>query len=291
MHRSLLGLLLLTTACAHSAADEARFEASANKQEELGRAIERLSLQQETLAQDVRELKKAQEELSTKLTDLDNDVDVVKKARADARPRPSGPDADAIYLVPIGDGAVRGPAGAKITIVEYADFQCPFCARVYATIQQIEKEYPNEIRFVYKHLPLPFHQNALPAAKAAEAAGVQGKFWPMFDLLWQNSNDLSAEKLDELAQKLQLNMRKFKVAVDDPKTADKINDQSAEANRLGAHGTPFFINGRSVVGAQPFESFKKVIDEELKRADKLLATGVKRTELYGKLVAEGRTKE
>jgi protein-disulfide isomerase len=112
----------------------------------------------------------------------------------------------------------------------------------------------------------------------------------MWNLLFENNRDLSREKIEELAGQLQLNMKKFRAALEDATIADKISNQSTEANRLGARGTPsFFVNGRFISGAQPLENFKVVIDKELKRADKLLASGVSREQLYGKLVADGKT--
>jgi protein-disulfide isomerase len=291
MRRLTLLALISLTACAHSAADEAHTKAGADQQDELARAIERIGLQQDALAQDVRELKRHQEQLASTVSQLDATVKELKAAKVD-RPRPSGPDADAIYNVPIGDAAVRGPGTAKITLVEYSDFQCPFCGRVNATIRQIVEAYPDEVRVVFKHNPLPFHPNALPAAKAVEAAHQQGKFWAMHDLLFEGQQNLSAEAIDVMAGKLQLNLKKFKAALGDDKIADKIKAHADEGNRLGARGTPsFFINGRFLAGAQPLESFKAVIDEELKRADRLLATGVKRAELYDQLIADGKTRD
>jgi protein-disulfide isomerase len=243
----------------------------------MGRTLERV-------ASDVAELKKSHEELASTVKSLKS------RAGDGGAYRPTNPDLEAIYLVPVGDGAVRGPAGAKITIVEYADFQCPFCARVAGTLRNLEHQYPNEIRLVYKHQPLPFHQNAKAAAKAAEAAGQQGRFWQMWDVLFEHSGELGPDKLENFASELQLDVNKFRAAMQDPAVAAKIEAQSAEANRLGAMGTPsFFINGRYLAGAQPLESFEAAVDRELKRADQLLASGVKREDLYEKLVAGGRT--
>jgi protein-disulfide isomerase len=284
MRRIILGLsLLLAAGCAHTAQQEARWNAAADKQEELARTLERLSQKEDVLEGRVEELKKSNEALAATVSDL-------KRPAAAAPWRPSSPEPSVLYKVPVGDGAVRGPAGAKVTIVEYGDFQCPFCARVADTLRELEQAYPKEIRFVFKHLPLPFHVYARPAAKAAEAAGQQGKFWPMFDLLFSRERDLNPEHLDDLANRLQLDMQKFATATADPKVAAKIGAQEEEAGRFGAVGTPsFFINGYYLSGAQPLATFKAAVERELARADKLLASGVKREELYDKLTADGKT--
>jgi protein-disulfide isomerase len=119
---------------------------------------------------------------------------------------------------------------------------------------------------VFKNQPLPFHQNAMPAAKAAMAAHLQGKFWEMHDKLFANQQALDAASLEKYAQEIGLNMNQFKAALDSNKFEAQLNADMAESSRVGVNGTPsFFINGRSVVGAQPIEAFKRIIDEELKK--------------------------
>jgi len=284
MRRLVLGLcLLLAAGCAHTTQEAAHWNAAADKQEELARALERLSQKEDALEGQISQLKKSQEALASTVSDL-------KRPAPAAPSRPSSPEAGVLYKVTVGDGAVRGPAGAKITIVEYGDFQCPFCARAAATLRELEQAYPKEIRIVFKHLPLVFHVHAQAAAQAAEAAGQQGQFWAMADLMFTRDRDLTAEHIDSLAGLLQLDMKRFSAAVEDPKVAAKIKAQAEEAARFGVSGTPsFFINGRYLAGAQPLESFEAAVDRELKRADQLLASGVKHEELYEKLVAEDRT--
>jgi protein-disulfide isomerase len=185
------------------------------------------------------------------------------------------------------DSPARGPKAAKVTIVLWSDFQCPFCSRVVPTMKQIEDTYAKDARIVFRHQPLPFHNNAKIAAEASMAAHDQGKFWPMHDKLFANQQALDRASLERYAQELGLDVGKFKAALDSNKFAAKVERDSSEGMQVGANGTPtFFINGREFVGAQPFESFKSVIDEEIKKADKLLSNGVKLENLYAEFMKE-----
>ncbi|TMA23315.1 MAG: thioredoxin [Deltaproteobacteria bacterium] len=182
-----------------------------------------------------------------------------------------------------------------MTIVEWSDFQCPFCGRVMPTLEQIEKNYGSDVRVVFKHNPLPMHPNAPYAAKAAIAAQNQGKFWQMHDKLFEANNShapdgLSQEKVDQMARDIGLDMDKYKADVNAPETQARIAADQAQASRLGANGTPhFFINGARVSGAMPYESFKSVIDAQLKRANQALSSGVSRRDLYENLIKDGMT--
>jgi len=120
------------------------------------------------------------------------------------------------------------------------------------------------VRIVWKHQPLPFHPEALPAALAAEAARQQGKFWEMHDKLFENQRSLSASSYEVWAKELGLDLGKFKAAMADPQVKERVLADQELANKVGANGTPtFFVNGEKVVGAQPFEAFKVVIDRRL----------------------------
>ena len=202
-------------------------------------------------------------------------------AAAAATAGPSGPgDGVDRARVPL-EGPIKGPPNAKVTIVEFSDFQCPFCGRVIPTLQQIEKNYANDVRVVFMHNPLPFHQNAEPAAEAAIAAEAQGKFWEMHDKLFTNQQNLSRPDLEKYAQEIGLDMNKFKAALDSHSGKKKIENDLAVAKQVGVQGTPnFYIDGRNVQGAQPYEEFKKVIDDEIQRANKLLAQGTPPNLLY-----------
>jgi protein-disulfide isomerase len=169
--------------------------------------------------------------------------------------------------IQIGSAPVRGPKNAPVTIVAFSDFQCPFCGRVVPTLHQIEKEYAGKVRVAFKHQPLPFHQNAKIAASASMAANEQGKFWEYHDKLFANQQALDRSSLERYAQEVGLDMNKFRAALDSNKYEAQISADSAEGMRIGANGTPtFFINGRQLVGAQPIDQFKAIIDDELKKA-------------------------
>jgi len=198
-------------------------------------------------------------------------ADVAKAFREGAGGRPSparvadaAPDPGTRYAVKTDGAPVRGPADAKITVVEFLDFQCPFCSRVQPTLAQIQKTYGDKVRIVFKHLPLRIHAQAPGAAAAAEAAHTQDKFWEMHDLMFANQRELSDAKYQEWAGQIGLDMARFQKDLKSPAVSQRIEADSQEAAKLGVSGTPaFFINGRYVSGAQPFEAFKKVIDEEL----------------------------
>jgi protein-disulfide isomerase len=207
---------------------------------------------------------------------------------APARPSPSAPSAGSARKIDFpADAPILGPKNAKVTIVEWSDFQCPYCSRAIPTLKQVEEKYPKDVRVVFRHQPLPFHNNAKPAAEASMAAHEQGKFWPYHDKLFANQGQLDRASLEKYAGEVGLNLVKFKAALDSGKFRSRVEADSAAGTAAGANGTPtFFINGRQLVGAQPFESFKSVIDEELAKANKLIASGVKPEQVYAKLMAE-----
>ena len=168
------------------------------------------------------------------------------------------------YRVEVGDSWTRGPDDAKVTIVEFTDFQCPFCSRVQTTLKKIRENYPNDVKFVFKHHPLAFHKDAPLAHEASLAAGDQGKFWEMEELLFKNQKNLKENNLIKYAQDLELDVEQFKADLASGKYKTQIESDTAQAVKLGATGTPaFFVNGRYLSGAKPYESFAKVIDEEL----------------------------
>jgi protein-disulfide isomerase len=158
----------------------------------------------------------------------------------------------------------KGPKDAPIELVEFSDFQCPFCQRANPTVEQVLKTYGNRIHFVYRHYPLPSHPNARQAAEAAACAGEQGHFWPFHDELFANPAKLGDDDLKAHAVAAGLDASKFNACVDARHSKSEVDKDIAEGNAAGVTGTPaFFVNGRSLEGAQPFEAFKRVIDEEL----------------------------
>ncbi len=210
-------------------------------------------------------------EVAGRLAALEKKVDALAArpaARpAAARPERRGPDPDKVYEIDLGDAPVRGPEEAPVTIVEFSDFQCPFCRRVTPTLARIEKEYGDRVRVVWKHFPLPFHRDAMLAHKAAVAAGRQGKFWEMHDLIFENQKSLDLETLKAHAARLGLDVDRFVADLESPEVVRVIAADLEQGRKLGVSGTPgFFINGRFLSGAQPYEVFKQRIEQELRRA-------------------------
>jgi protein-disulfide isomerase len=203
-------------------------------------------------------------------------------------PPAARPAAFELYRVPLGDSPGRGGSGPRVTVVAFSEFQCPFCARVTPTLEQLLRSYGDDVRLVFKHRPLPFHDRALPAALAAEAAREQGKFWEMHDKLFANQRALGAAELEGYATELGLDVARWKAAMAGAATRARVNADAALADQLAVNGTPsFFINGRPLVGAQPPARFKALIDEELRRADEKLKLGVARSALYAELTHDG----
>ncbi len=161
----------------------------------------------------------------------------------------------------IGNSPVKGPADAKITIVEFSDFQCPYCKRGKDNMEQVMKMFPNDVKIVFKQLPLSFHSKAKPAAKAALAAGKQGKFWEMHDLFFDNQGQLGDQYFEDKAKELGLDIEKFKADMASPEIEAQIEAESKLAAESGISGTPgFFVNGVAVKGAYPPEHFKGIIE-------------------------------
>jgi protein-disulfide isomerase len=158
----------------------------------------------------------------------------------------------------------RGPARAQVEIIEFSDFQCPFCLSAHPTVARVLNTYGDRVRFVYRHYPLPNHPNAWPAAEAAACAGEQGKFWEYHDRLFDNQSRLGKADLKKHAAAVALDTAKFDACVDTHKYKSDVDADVAAGEEAGVSGTPaFFINGRQLSGAQPFEAFKRLIDEEL----------------------------
>ena len=178
----------------------------------------------------------------------------------------------------------KGTADARVTIVEISDFQCPFCSRAAETVKKVAETYPKDVRVVFVNLPLSFHKDARPAAIAGLAAGRQGKFWEMHDKLFANAKELTKDNFAKWAAELGLDAAKFAADVVDPVLARQVDEDTAIANGLGVSGTPgFFINGVKISGAQPFEKFQSVIDEELKKADTEIKAGADLAALPGRM--------
>jgi len=187
------------------------------------------------------------------------------------------------------DAPAFGPEFAKVTIIEWSDFQCPYCSRAAPIVDKLRDAYGKDVRVVFRNLPLPMHPNAHIAAQAAMAAHAQGKFWPMHDQLFANQAALDRQSLERTAEKLGLDMERFRADFDSAAVKARIEADMAAANAAGVHATPsLYVNGRLYEGAPPWEQFKSDIDREIAKADKLLAQGVKPEALYGRLVADAQ---
>ena len=171
------------------------------------------------------------------------------------------------YDIPINaDDPVLGSADAPITIIEFADFQCPYCQRhAQETYPQLQANYGDKIRFVYKDFPLSsIHPQAFPAALASHCAQEQGQFWEYHDLLFSGQQELGDDAYTAYAEQLGLNMNDFNACYQDQKYTDQVQTDYNYAVQLGVSSTPtFFINGIAVIGAQPYSVFSQIIDYEL----------------------------
>ncbi len=181
------------------------------------------------------------------------------------------PDPATNYAVPAADRPVLGPIDAPVTIIVFSDFQCPFCARVQPVLEQLRAGHPDEVRVVFRNLPLAFHQHARELAKVALAADAQGKFWPMHDLIFARK-EMNAANWKPLAKRLRLNAGKMIRVMNSEEVEQKIVEDEAAAKAFGVNGTPsFFINGRFIGGAQPIEGFERIVNEELVKAKEFAA--------------------
>jgi protein-disulfide isomerase len=171
------------------------------------------------------------------------------------------------YTVPTTkDDPVRGNPAAPITIVEFSDYQCPFCARVNPTLAKIRETYGDRVKIVFKDYPLPNHPQAPKAAEAARCAGEQSKYWEMHDAMFANQRALEVPSLKQTARAIGLDGTAFDQCLDSGKWQATIRAGSELGEQMGVNSTPsLYVNGRALIGAMPFENFKQIIDEELSR--------------------------
>jgi protein-disulfide isomerase len=165
------------------------------------------------------------------------------------------------------DDPVFGPASASVEIIEFSDFQCPFCQRLTATLEQLKAEHGSDIRLVFKDYPLPNHAQAFKAAEAGNCANEQGKFWELHDTMFSRQSELGVEDLKRHAGELGLDQATFDACLDSGRFAEQVSADLMVGQQYGVSSTPtVFINGRAVMGAAPFETFDEIIREELERA-------------------------
>lgn len=189
-------------------------------------------------------------------------------------PDPSAAAPAAGPVKPVDDtDHVLGAKNAKVTLIEYSDFECPFCKRHFSTMQQVLKEYPNDVRVVFRHFPLSFHQNAEKEAEASECVAELGgndAFWKFHDKIFtettSNGTGIALERLGPMAKEVGVNQTEFQKCLDSNKYAAKVAQQEQEGGDAGVSGTPAtFVNGTLISGAVPYAQFKASIDAELKK--------------------------
>lgn len=171
-----------------------------------------------------------------------------------------------VAKVNVGDAPTIGGKNAKVTIIEFSDFQCPYCSKAVEILDQIKKKYGNDVQVAFKNFPLPFHSDAPKAAEAGLCAKEQGDkfFWKLHDLMFASQDKLKVEDLKAKASTAGLDVKKFNECLDSGKMAQKIEETKKEGEVAGVKSTPtFFVNGQLVSGAQPIEVFSEIIDVEL----------------------------
>lgn len=211
--------------------------------------------------------------LEKRVSDLEQKINILtalggpqKPAKVDERQFPPQEDFSKVYDIPVGSSVVRGNKDAPITIVEFVDFQCPFCSRFHPALNDALGAYPDQVKYFLKNFPLSFHPQAKPAAKAAMAAGEQGKYWEMAELLLTNNSSLTEDQFKEFAKQINIDVDKFfKDYQDNDSKYEEIikNDMDLGAG-VNVQGTPtFFLNGRKT-NARDLNTFKQEIDAILK---------------------------
>ncbi|HDY88264.1 MAG TPA: hypothetical protein ENH82_09155 [bacterium] len=212
----------------------------------------------------VDEMEKAQKDILAKLDSIEKNQKEMMTLFKGRGKRPQL-DYNKVYKLPLASSKIRGNPNAPVTIVEFSDFQCPYCSRLQPTLKQVLEAYPNEAKLVYKDFPLSFHKQAKNAAKAAHAAGEQGKYWEMHDLVFEKYNKLTEIMFKEFAEKLGLDMGKFMADFEGNKYDKQIQQDINLGRSVGVSGTPtLFMNGKRMKN-RSFNDFKTAIDGYLKK--------------------------
>jgi protein-disulfide isomerase len=218
--------------------------------------------------QDVEEIKKGQQDILAKLASLDTDVKELKSrpAAAAAPGQPPAEDPNKVYEIAIGGSPIKGPKDAPVTIVKFSDYQCPYCARADPLVNQVLEAFPTNVNYTYKQFPLTsIHPNAMPAAKAALAAGMQGKYWEMHKILFDNYRALGAEDLKKYAGEIGLDVAKWEKDMNSQEVQAQINLDMQQARAAGVRGTPtIFVNGKKLQ-ERSFEGFKAAVESALNK--------------------------
>jgi len=227
--------------------------------QEIGKTHAEIQNMQTDMRNTLSDIQNTQKAILTKLSELE------KKSAAPAPAGRPAIDLNRVYKLPVDHSPIKGVKNAPVTIVEFSDFQCPYCANLQPTLRDVLNAYPKEVRLVFKFYPLPFHPQAMNAAKAAEAAREQGKFWEMHDIIFQNFNKLTEQSFKDFAHQLGLDMEKFSADFASNKYDEKIQKDMLLARSSDVSGTPtLFINGKRM-RSRGFNDFKQAIDGILKK--------------------------
>ncbi len=238
-----------------------------------------------------QELVRADAERAKQPLDLYAELVETGKPAADAPPETTNAavplDPNHGYRVGLGlPGHQSGPDDALVTIVEWSDFQCPFCAKAAPVLAHVRQKYGNDVRVVYRHMAMYFHQSSAIAAEAGVAAAEQGKFWQFHDQVFAHFGHLTRDDLESYAKAIGLDMTKFRAALDTRKYHDAVIAETAAAEALGVDGTPtMFINGQPIAGARDEATMDHIIDAHLQQSRTALARGVARGDLYPMLMS------
>jgi protein-disulfide isomerase len=208
-------------------------------------------------------MEQTQKDILAKLDAIEkNQKDMLKVFNKGKRPQI---DFNKVHKIPLASSKIRGNPAAPVTVVEFSDFQCPYCSKLQPTLKEVLKAYPNDVKLIYKDFPLSFHKQAKNAAKAAHAAGEQGKYWEMHDLIFEKYNKLTDALFTEFAGKLQLDMTKFAADYKSNKYDKQIQEDINLGRRVGVSGTPtLFMNGKRMRN-RSVSDFKTAIDGYLKK--------------------------
>jgi len=215
-----------------------------------------------------------------------------EEAKPPPKPRPPRKPPQAVQKVPVGNSPVLGPADALVTVVVFSSYQCPFCARLDETLAELHKEMTAKgkpFRIVAKQFPLANQRNARPAATAALAAGAQGKYWEMHEIILKNMKALDAESLKTYAKQVGLDMSKFEADLENKAFQAQIDADLELGADVGVRGTPAsFVNGRFVSGAWPKEDLETLIEEEMAKAQQLVEQGTPAAQVYEKILESAK---
>lgn len=278
----------LETQATHAATLEQRvnnLEASVHRMVEMQLSIER---GMSSLASSFEEFKASLDRVMGRLERAATRRD--RPAPTIRRPRPEPQE---VYSVPVGSSPFRGPGDAKVTMIRAFEFACPFCERSRGTMDQLRKEYGSDLRIVYKHY-IVHPGSATTPALAACAAREQNRYFDMEREIWDRGykagRDLGAARMEGIARRLGLDMRKFKRDMNGPACAKRVRDDQELLRKVGVRGTPaFFINGRYLSGARPLADFKQLIDEELAKADRVMQSQkLNKRDYYRHIVNTGK---